>query len=357
MLWVSERVHRRAGKRRRTRPSLTKAPRPAPWRTVRLGPYLILVARSARSDKRIVVVDESSHSRLNVDDSPRTFGPKDSSECPLTKKHLVPPRATLHGGGGTRLARPPNSPPYVQARSFPARMPALELWRPQYVMLSKLAARPPPLSDQSGGAILGGMVVGGRGRCPPTPVDPFVGTWRVARSSIPEYAPLNLVQPAAWSGGRSRSLRPACRSGPRPSACRSRMSARRPSSRPCRARASGCSRLSHPPGGPDDAARELRRAHGDLPRQFRHRAAPGQPERADRRARHGVLRVERTAAGPAVGGGGPTQGAAPGAVGPSFNCTQARLPEEQLICGDVGLRAAQPPRRDLASWSRRPRQR
>jgi uncharacterized protein YecT (DUF1311 family) len=51
------------------------------------------------------------------------------------------------------------------------------------------------------------------------------------------------------------------------------------------------------------------------------------------------FRLERTAAAP-VAGGGPTQGATPGApgtIGPSFNCAQARQPDEQLICADASL--------------------
>jgi uncharacterized protein YecT (DUF1311 family) len=52
-------------------------------------------------------------------------------------------------------------------------------------------------------------------------------------------------------------------------------------------------------------------------------------------------RVERTATPPTAGGagqqGGAQQGGAQSGPNPSFNCAQARTPDEQAICGDAAL--------------------
>jgi uncharacterized protein YecT (DUF1311 family) len=188
------------------------------------------------------------------------------------------------------------------------------------------------------GSILGGIALGGAAMPAQAQVDPFVGTWRVtAILNIPEYAPLNLAQ-ARRLIGRTIQVASArvqvwttTERLPQPDVCSS-------------------PEFQTVQGTRQRMLADYRIRQEDLttlPASFVELTVTcrGNFIIALRQVSPSVLiaeldtvffRVERTAAGPTVGGG-PTQGATPGAIGPSFNCAQARQPDEQLICGDAAL--------------------
>jgi len=107
-------------------------------------------------------------------------------------------------------------------------MPALEAMEANigHVINLRRARR---YRTSSGGAILGGMVVGGASMPAHAQVDPFVGSGGSPRIlNIPEYAPLNLVQARRLSGADDPVASARVQVWTRPSACRSRLSARSP---------------------------------------------------------------------------------------------------------------------------------